>query len=430
MSSPSVPTRRNGALASRNPNEKPDLTTAPKQSHHQIKTSLRAPFLPTSLEALLLTIYPATLFLGSLFSLLNPSARSAPYNPTTQSHPPSSAPSYFAQKRNLFNVFFVKIGWFWTTLAFFIFLFTHPSTGPARSLVLTPRRVQATLRWGILTLWWMVITQWFFGPPIIDRGFRLTGGQCELLADPEARADMTDTRKLLTHAACKAVGGQWAGGHDISGHVFLLVLGSGFLWMEILPVILRHAGLREERLVAGKRSGVTSAAVEMQMVGDVGDGGDADEREKQGSGNGGVNAPLIVAGLSWWMLLMTAAYFHTWFEKVTLPSSIFALDSIASIITSTSNANFWETVHWSPRRFPFHLHRLLPPPRHPSHEVRYRHAWPVKVLSSFLPLAFSEHMYLPDVFRTSGRFCSCQSSSVNSTRHRHLQKINDPVQLQ
>ena len=29
-----------------------------------------------------------------------------------------------------------------------------------------------------------------------------------------------------------------------------------------------------------------------------------------------VGAPLVVAGLSWWMLLMTAAYFHTWFEKV------------------------------------------------------------------------------------------------------------------
>ena len=319
MSSPSIPTRRNGAFAAGNPNEKSNLTTVQPRSHQHSKNKIssRVPFLPTQLEAILLSIYPATLVIGSLFSLLNPSARSAPYNPTTQSHPAALAPSYFAKKRNLFNVFFVKIGWFWTTLAFFVFLFAHPSTGPARSLVLTPRRVQATLRWGLLTLWWMVVTQWFFGPPIIDRGFRLTGGQCELLADPEARAEMTDTRKLLTHAACKAVGGQWAGGHDISGHVFLLVLGSGFLWMEILPVILRHAGLREERLVAGKTSGVTSAAMEMQTVGDVGDVDNADEQEKQGSGSGGVNAPLIVAGLSWWMLLMTAAYFHTWFEKAS-----------------------------------------------------------------------------------------------------------------
>lgn len=31
----------------------------------------------------------------------------------------------------------------------------------------------------------------------------------------------------------------------------------------------------------------------------------------------GVKVALGVAGMSWWMLLMTAAYFHTWFEKFT-----------------------------------------------------------------------------------------------------------------
>jgi hypothetical protein len=32
------------------------------------------------------------------------------------------------------------------------------------------------------------------GPPLIDRGFRLTGGQCAL-SSPEARAEMGDARK-------------------------------------------------------------------------------------------------------------------------------------------------------------------------------------------------------------------------------------------
>lgn len=31
----------------------------------------------------------------------------------------------------------------------------------------------------------------------------------------------------------------------------------------------------------------------------------------------GVKVSLMVAGLMGWMLLMTAAYFHTWFEKFT-----------------------------------------------------------------------------------------------------------------
>ena len=30
---------------------------------------------------------------------------------------------------------------------------------------------------------------------------------------------------------------------------------------------------------------------------------------------------IAVVALSWWMLFMTAAYFHTWFEKVRLKQS-------------------------------------------------------------------------------------------------------------
>ena len=119
---------------------------------------------------------------------------------------------------------------------------------------------------------------------------------------------MGDTREFFTGAACKLAGGKWKGGHDISGHVFLLVLGSTFLWMEILPVVLRHAGLREERMIRRSNGQVGSAESEVR-------GGDNDQDESS-EAKGGVSAPLAVAGMSWWMLLMTAAYFHTWFEKV------------------------------------------------------------------------------------------------------------------
>lgn len=122
---------------------------------------------------------------------------------------------------------------------------------------------------------------------------------------------MSDTREFFTGAGCKLAGGQWKGGHDISGHVFLLVLGSAFLWMEILPVVLRYAGLREERLVQMANGKIGNAKVEAQGASDV-----ESEEDDDDGGRGGVSAPLAVAGLSWWMLLMTAAYFHTWFEKV------------------------------------------------------------------------------------------------------------------
>ena len=306
MVSVSFPVRRNGASTA-----KPQSSDfSPANPLPTKPSNAKSPLLPTSLEALLLAIYPSTLLLGSLFSLLEPHARAAPYSATSQSHPPEFAPSYFAQKKNLFNVFFVKIGWFWMTLAFTVFVFMHPSTGPSRSLVLTPRRVQGLLRYGLVTVWWMLVTQWFFGPPLIDRGFRITGGQCELLESEEGRAKMGETREYLTGAACKLGGGKWIGGYDISGHVFLLVLGSAFLWLEILPVVLRHAGLREERLIQHPNGTVGSAETEIQTE----NGSEDEAKEAAGS----FSVPLAVAGLSWWMLLMTAAYFHTWFEKVCI----------------------------------------------------------------------------------------------------------------
>jgi Fat storage-inducing transmembrane protein len=267
----------------------------------------RPPFMPTYLESILLSIYPTTLVVGSLFAILDPVSRSSPYNTATQSHYANTAPSYFAKKSNVFNKFFVKQGWAWVTFSYLFFLFTHPSTGPVGSLTVTPRRLRGILRYGMVTLWWIFVTQWFFGPPIIDRGFLLTGGQCDLVELAEAgKVEMDDTRQFVTGVACKAVGGKWKGGHDISGHVFLLVLGSMFIFEEVLHVVLGSKKTKEERTILMSDGAVKSADV---------------EAEKAASGVSGqwtLGAKLVlgVAALSLYMLLMTAAYFHTWFEKV------------------------------------------------------------------------------------------------------------------
>ncbi|EUC35530.1 hypothetical protein COCCADRAFT_90475 [Bipolaris zeicola 26-R-13] len=262
----------------------------------------RSPFLPTRLEAQLIAIYPLTLLLGSVFSTLSPSTRNAPYSASLQSHPAEFAPSYFAQKKNVFNVYFVKVGWLWTTLAFAVFVIFHPSFGQGAST----RRLRAFLRYSLVTMWWYFLTQWFFGPPLIDRGFRFTGGQCELLRNDDARDDMSTPREYITAATCKAVGGTWKGGHDISGHVFLLILGSSLLWLEFLPALTRVEGLRDGRLITLPDGKVASVAVEKDLAKTE---GEATAR--------GVKFALGVAALMWWMLLMTAAYFHTWFEKFT-----------------------------------------------------------------------------------------------------------------
>lgn len=157
-----------------------------------------------------------------------------------------------------------------------------------------------------MTLWWIFVTQWFFGPPIIDRGFLLTGGQCDLVELADAgKVDMDNTRQFVTGVACKAVGGKWKGGHDISGHVFLLVLGSMFIFEEVLHVVLTSSRAKEERTIFMNDGAVESADVE------------ADTPKASGPWTLGAKIVLGVAGLSLYMLLMTAAYFHTWFEKVS-----------------------------------------------------------------------------------------------------------------
>ena len=103
------------------------------------------------------------------------------------------------------------------------------------------------------------------GMPILEFYLilRHLGGQCELVEMAEAgKGDMDDTRQFLTGVACKAVGGKWKGGHDISGHVFLLVLGSMFLFEEVLHVVLKLARTKQERTVYMMDGAVKSAGVE------------------------------------------------------------------------------------------------------------------------------------------------------------------------
>lgn len=277
------------------------------------------PALPTPSEILALAIYPVLLTFGALFAVLNPTVRAAPYDAQSQSHDQSAAlsPGYFARKSNLFNVIFVKRGWFWITLSFAVFLFTHPA-------VATPtQRARAAIRWGLVTLWWVFVTQWFFGPAIIDRGFRWTGGKCEdKISSVQRGVEVGDVRArdVFSAAACKAAGGRWSGGHDISGHVFLLVLGSFFLLQEVGWVVSRWARWHkaEERTVVMHDGAVKGASVEAERrEAEELARRSADQRTVMGAlGHGGKFAAVVVV-MSGWMLLMTAIYFHTWFEKLT-----------------------------------------------------------------------------------------------------------------
>ena len=277
---------------------------------------LSSPYLPTTPEIFLFLVYPTILLVGSIFGAISLPTRLAPYSPLRQSfYPTHLAPSYFALKKNIFNVFFVKIGWFWVTSAFAVFWILHSSHGPA--FTPTEKRLKALLRWGCVTGWWFIVSQWCFGPPLIDRGFRLTGGKCLASIEEvqELGIENTDLGTLATAAACRLAGGKWAGGHDISGHFFLLVLGSAFLSLEILPSILRGRGMTDKRALFTEEGRVIGAAKDSQL----------DRERARNDAPAGIGKivgfSIGVILLSWWMLLMTAIYFHTWFEKVSVSTA-------------------------------------------------------------------------------------------------------------
>ncbi|KAL5612693.1 hypothetical protein BROUX41_004218 [Berkeleyomyces rouxiae] len=288
-------------------------------------------YLPSRRELSIYAIFPALLLFGGAYTLVSPTMRSSTYDPVVQGHtaqPGAVLPSYFASKRNVFNRFFVKVGWAWVTAAVGGFAVLSPALGisagagaaaaadAAEAVVL--RRARVLLRYAAATVAWALTTQWFFGPPLIDRSFRWSGGMCypveafgptgvlvasvEIAADkaqhaPAAAADAAQNMLVFTATACKRVGGRWYGGHDISGHVFLLVLGAGLLLQEVGWVMWPRGG----RALVGAGG----------AVGEV--------RARSPSASVGVTGKfaLGVVALQLWMLLMTAIYFHTWFEKLT-----------------------------------------------------------------------------------------------------------------
>ncbi|RHZ59719.1 putative inositol phospholipid biosynthesis protein Scs3 [Aspergillus thermomutatus] len=256
-----------------------------------------------------LLIYPVTLLVGSLFSVLSPTAqgsrqsahrRPAPLAPSIASDVNLSPPNpvnYFARKDNIFNLYFVKVGWLWTTLAFVSLLVSQPAyTAPSAH---QPRRLaQAALRYTLATLVWYLTTQWFFGPPIIDRSFVITGGKCERVmaetsGSPAAAVAQEESvsagvEKLFTAAACKAAGGAWMGGHDAVGAMKAV-----------------SAGVEGGKKMDGE-------------VSDQSEGGKVQgQSEEEGDWMRTWSLRLVgaVVGLGWWMLFMTSIWFHTWLEK-------------------------------------------------------------------------------------------------------------------
>lgn len=164
-------------------------------------------------------IYLGSLFIVSLFGDLQPFPR-----------------TYFARSDNLFNVYFVKMGWAWTLLLSSPLMFMVSYTvccGDAKRLVKhhLPRIIIATLFWFFWTKSFNVIENLY--------------GRCKV-------------RGFDNKSSCLKAGHFW-NGFDISGHVFILIYSSLVLIEEARPIIgwdtiKEHIRNEEHDRAAGDKS--------------------------------------------------------------------------------------------------------------------------------------------------------------------------------
>ncbi|ORX79946.1 hypothetical protein K493DRAFT_320972 [Basidiobolus meristosporus CBS 931.73] len=195
--------------------------------------------------------YLVTVLCGSFINLLVDSS--------THTH-------YFTRKGNLFNAYFVKYGWAWTSGCFLLFS-AFSSTYRSKKKTLA-----SLLRWFLASMYWYIVTQRFFGPPITDRVYILSGGACSLPG-------------IYDSYSCKRKGGLWFGGHDLSGHCLLLIHSSLFLWEE-LQVLLFDARVYKHIQRSFWQRNVSKFLFSLW-------------------------------GLWWWMLIMTSIYFHNFYETLS-----------------------------------------------------------------------------------------------------------------
>ncbi|KAJ2631143.1 hypothetical protein H4R22_002183 [Coemansia sp. RSA 1290] len=143
----------------------------------------------------------------------------------------AAAPRW-AAKHGLLNTHGAKVAWAWTSALF------------AAALLAAPRPPASLARYAAATLYWLALTRWLLGPPLLDRIFVLSGGRCHA-GQPLAAASLRE---------CRAAGGSWAGGHDVSGHCFLLIHSALFLAEEAVVPLLAAARRAPPALAAARRA--------------------------------------------------------------------------------------------------------------------------------------------------------------------------------
>ena len=230
-------------------------------------------------------------------------------NAAAYQHLVRTAPTVLINRGNWINQVFVKRAWFWNTAAVAAIAATlkrsagglrgeHQRTD-AESTDLVTRIINSKtlLRWGEATVGWVLFAAWFFGPSLSLRVSIATGAQCVI----EGEAVESAHCALGTNGAAR-----WTGGHDISGHTFILSLGI----LLILEMLVPYLPYVLPPLSFLRKSIPTSIYAEKDIF-------------RVGSPNQRLAnvavfwASVLLVALWSFMLLVTAVYHHVPKEKLT-----------------------------------------------------------------------------------------------------------------
>lgn len=164
-------------------------------------------------------------------------------------------------------------------------------------------------RYLLATLYWYYLTQstWFgVSYPSISRQILLhTGALCVPSALGSSDAFVGLQGDGATGAACTgATGEYWRGGHDVSGHTFMMVHSSLFLYQLIAPSLplVFPSWFRPTPHPNSPESAPTYEVKDVEAPGLI---------------KITVWGTIALMVIWWWMLLMTSLFFHSPAEKLS-----------------------------------------------------------------------------------------------------------------
>lgn len=164
-------------------------------------------------------------------------------------------------------------------------------------------------RYVLATLYWYYLTQrsWFgMSYPSVSKFILMrTGAQCVPSAMSSGASSSSDTRAFEefanNHAAADvgaacigAKGEYWRGGHDVSGHTFMMVHATLFLYQLIAPTLPLVFPSWYRRTSSETLPATAPLSIRLTTY-----------------------FVMALMAIWWWMLLMTSLFFHSPAEKMS-----------------------------------------------------------------------------------------------------------------